>query len=77
MIEYSTFLTHRVHHGAATTLAIVQTCTKHELHLLQPVFHEGEDRVGFELVEVLDVAAAAIIDEVQHHGILANIFLNN
>ena len=34
--------THDVRQGAATALAVVQTCTRRNLLLLEPVFPEGE-----------------------------------
>jgi len=44
--------THRVRQGAAAALAVAQTCTRHKLHLLEPVFLEGEDRAGFNEIVI-------------------------
>ena len=57
--------THGVRQGVATALAMAQTCTGHNLLLLEPVFHEREGRAGFDdLVVQFDVTANAIANEV-------------
>ena len=57
--------THDVRQGAATALAVAQTCTGHNLLLLELVFPEGGGRAGFDnLVVQFDVTANAIANEV-------------
>ena len=57
--------THGVRQGAATALAVAQTCTEHNLLLLEPIFLEGEGRAGFDdLIVHFDVTANAIANEV-------------
>ena len=68
--------THGVRQGAATALAVVQTCTGHNLLLLEPVFPEGEGREGFDnLVVQFDVAANAITNEVSADSVVTKVFL--
>ena len=56
---------HGVRQGAATALVVALSCTGHELHLLDLIFTEGEDRVGFnKLVMLFHVAADAIDNDV-------------
>jgi len=68
--------THGVRQGAATALAMAQTYTGHNLLLLEPVFHEGEGRAGFDdLVVQFDVATNAITNEVSVDSVVTKVFL--
>ena len=68
--------THGVRQGAATALAVVQTCSEHNLLLLEPVLPEGEGRAGFDdLVVQFDVAANAIANEVSADSVVTKVFL--
>ena len=68
--------THGVRQGAATALAMAQTCTGHNLLLLEPVFPEGEGRAGFDdLVVQFDVTANAITNEVSADSVVTKVFL--
>ena len=68
--------THDVRQGAATALAVVQTCTGHNLLLLEPVFPEGEGRAGFDdLVVQFDVTTNAIANEVSADSVVTKVFL--
>ena len=68
--------THDVRQGAATTLAVSQTYTGHNLLLLEPVFPEGEGRAGFDnLVVQFDVSANTIINEVSADSVVTKVFL--
>ena len=68
--------THGVQQGAATALAVVQTCTGLKLLLLEPVFTEGEGRACFdELIVQSDVAAIAIGNEVSADSVVSKVFL--
>ena len=70
--------THGIRQGAATALAVAQTCTGHYLLLLEPVFSEGEGRVGFDdLVVQFDVAANAIANEVSADSVVTKVFLSD
>ena len=68
--------THGVRQGAATALAMAQTCTRHNLLLLEPVFPEGEGRAGFDdLVVQFDVVTNAIANEVRADSVVTKVFL--
>ena len=68
--------THGVRQGAATALAVVQTCTRLKLLLLEPVFTEGEGRTCFdELIMQFDVAAIVIGNEVSADSVVSKVFL--
>ena len=68
--------THGVRQGAATALAVAQTCTGHNLLLLEPVFPEGEGRAGFDdLVVQFDVTANAIANKVSANSVVTKVFL--
>ena len=68
--------THGVWQGAATALAVVQTCTRHNLLLLEPVFPEGEGWAGFnDLVVQFDVTANAIANEISADSVATKVFL--
>jgi len=67
--------THGVRQGDATALA-AQTCTGHNLLLLEPVFPEGEGRAGFDdLVVQFDVVTNAIANEVRADSVVTKVFL--
>ena len=66
-----------VRQGAATALAVMQTCTGHKLRLLEPVFPKGEGRAGFdELIVLFDVAADAIGNEVSADSVVNKVFIS-
>ena len=68
--------THGVQQGAATALAVAQTCTGHNLLLFEPVFPEGEERVGFnDLIVQFDVTVNAITNEVSADSVVTKVFL--
>ena len=68
--------THDVRQGAATALAVSQTCTGHNLLLLEPIFPEGEGRAGFDdLVVQFDVTANAIANEVSADSVVTKVLL--
>jgi len=68
--------THGVRQVATTALAVVQTCTGHNLLLLEPVFPEGEGRASFDdLVVQFDVTANAIANEVSSDSVVTKVFL--
>jgi len=68
--------THGVHQGAATALAVAQTCTRQKLLLLEPVFPKGEGRAGFdELIVLFDVAADAIGNEVSADSVVNKVLV--
>ena len=68
--------THGVRQGAATALAVVQTCTGHNLLLLEPVFPEGEGRADCDdLIVQFDVTANAIANEVSADSVVTKVFL--
>jgi len=57
-------------------LAVAQTCTGHNLLLLEPVFPEGEGRAGFDdLVVQFDVTANTIANEVSADSVVTKVFL--
>ena len=69
--------THGVRQGAAAAVAMAQTCNGHKLHLLEPVFPEGEDWAGFdELVMQFHVAADAIGNDVSTDSVVKRVFLS-
>ena len=62
--------------GAATALAMAQTCTGHNLLLLEPVFPEGEGRAGFDdLIVQFDVSANTIVNVVSADSVVTKVFL--
>jgi len=68
--------THGVRQGDATALAVAQTCTGHNLLLLELVFPEGGGRAGFDdLVVQFDVTANAIANEVSADSVVTKVFL--
>jgi hypothetical protein len=68
--------THGVRQEAATALAMTQTCTRHNLLLLEPVFPEGEGRAGFnDLVVQFDVTANAIVNEVSADSVVTKVLV--
>ena len=68
--------THGVRQGAVTILAVVQTCSEHNLLLLEPVLPEEDGRAGFDdLVVQFDVAANAISNEVSADSVVNKVFL--
>ena len=55
---------------------MVQTCTGHNLLLLELVFPEGEGLAGFDdLVVQFDVTANAIANEVSADSVVTKVFL--
>ena len=55
---------------------MAQTCTWHNLLLLEPVFPEGEGRAGFDdLVVQFDVVTNAIANEVRADSVVTKVFL--
>jgi len=72
----SQIATHVVRQGAATALAVVQTCTGHNLLLLEPIFPEGEGRAGFnDLIVQFDETANAIANEISTDSFVTKVFL--
>ena len=68
--------THGVRQEAAIALAVAQTCTRHNLLLLEPVFPEGEGRTSFDdLVLQFDVTANTIANEVSSDSVVTKVFL--
>ena len=68
--------THGVRQGAVTALVVAQTCTEHNLLLLEPIFLEGEGRAGFDdLIVHFDVTANAIANEVSADSVVNKVFL--
>ena len=68
--------THGVRQGPATALAVAQTCTGHNLLLLEPVFPEGEGRAGFDnLIVQFDVIANTIANKVSVDSVVTKVFL--
>ena len=69
---------HRVHWGAAVTLAVVQTLSGNDLQTLHLIFSEGEVRDDFEeLVDNLDDIPTIIGEEVNVHNVINNVFLDD
>ena len=68
--------THGVRQGAVTALVVAQTCTEHNLLLLEPIFPEEEGRAGFDdLVVQFDVSANTIVNEVSADSVVTKVFL--
>jgi len=66
---------HRVHRGAAVSLAVAQTLFRNDIRTLHPIFPEGEAWEVFEeLVDDLGVVATAIGDEVNIDNVINNVF---
>ena len=67
---------HRVHAGAARSIAVVSTMSGADYRQWEPVFPEwGAAREAFdELVDDLSLAADTIVADVSLHGVVSNLF---
>ena len=65
---------HRVHRGAAVSLAVAQTLFRNDIRTLHPIFPEGEAQKGFEeLADDLGMVATAIAEDVSLDAVVSNV----
>ena len=66
---------HRVHRGAAFTIAAVQTMSESDNKTFHPVFPEGDEWEDFyELVDDLSIVADVVVEEVSLDAVISSVF---